>query len=43
LAAAEAALGEDIVEFGGALANQMSKDLALLFAGEIGAGRGAVR
>ena len=40
LAAAEAAMGEDIVEFGGALADQMGEDLPLLLAGQIGAGRG---
>ena len=40
LAAAEAAVGQQIVEFGSALANQMGKYLALLLALQIGAGRG---
>ena len=40
LAAAKSALGEDIVKFAGALADQVRKNLTLLLAGEIGAGGG---
>jgi hypothetical protein len=38
LAAAKAALGQDIVELGGALADQMGKHLPLFLASQIGAG-----
>ena len=40
LAAAEAALGEDVVEFGSALADEMGEDLPLLLAGKVRTGRG---
>ena len=39
LAAAEAALGEDVVERGRALADEMGEDLTLGAAGQIRAGR----
>src|SRR5208282_5305003 len=40
LAAAKSALSEDVVELTGALADQVGKNLPLLLAGEVGAGRG---
>ena len=40
LAAAEAALGEDIVEFGSALADEVREDLPLLLAGKVRTRRG---
>ncbi len=40
LAAAEAALGEDVVEGGGAIADEMGEDLALGAAGQVRAGGG---